>query len=116
MIQIIACRCTKQKFSEAGVGFYNEQKFYLQIKEVLVAPCPRNPMFKNSFRNIQVNTTWKCLLQERDHCNNRKTKCFNLNFIANKIKVLPGTVPSTVEINTIEEYLEREINSMLLFY
>ena len=69
MIQIIACRCTKQKFSEGGVDFYTEQKFYPQIKEVFVAPCPRHPMLKDKFINVQVDTTCKCLLQERGRCN-----------------------------------------------
>ena len=116
MTQIIACWCTKQKFSEAGVGFYTEQKFYPQIKEVLAAPCPRHPMFKDRFRNIQVDTTCKCLLQERGRCHSCKTKYFNLNFVADKIKVLPETVPSTAEIETIEEYLERDIKTMGFFF
>ena len=96
MIQIIACGCTKQKFSEACVGFYTKQKFYPQIKEVFVAPCPRQPMFKDRFWNVQVRTTSKCLLQGRGCHNNCKTKWFNLNFIADKIKVLPEAVPSPV--------------------
>ena len=116
MIQIIVCQCTKQKFSEAAVGFYTEQKFYPQIKEVFVAPCLRHLMFKDRFRTVQVDTTCKFLLLERGCCNNYKTKSFNLNFIADKIRVLPETVPSTVEIKTIEEYLERDIKSTLFFH
>ena len=63
MIQIIACRCTKQNFCEAVVDFYTEQRFYPQVKEVFVASCPRYPMFKDRFRNVPVDTTCKCLLQ-----------------------------------------------------
>ena len=49
MIQILTCTnidstytnsCTKQKFSEASVGLYNEQKFFPEIKEIFVVPCP----------------------------------------------------------------------------
>ena len=49
MIQILTCTnidltctnsCTKQKFSEASVGLYTEQKFGPEIKEIFVVPCP----------------------------------------------------------------------------
>ena len=62
MLQIIACGCTKQKFCEARVGFYTEQKFYPQIKvfvalaldtqcsrtgfEMFRSTLPANPYFR----------------------------------------------------------------------
>ena len=106
----------KKKISEAGVRFYAEQKFYPQIKELFLAPCYKHSMLKDRFRNVQIDTTCKCLLQERGCCNNCKTKCFNFNFIADKIKALPETVPSTVEIKTTGKCLERDIKSMLFFH
>lgn len=97
MIQIIACQCIKQKFSEAGVAYYTKQKFYLEIK-VFVAPCSRRPLFKDKFRYVQIDTSCKFMEQERGTCNNCKVKCFNLNFTANKIKVLPEPLPNNVQI------------------
>ena len=72
MIQILTCTnidltctnsCTKQKFSEASVGLYAEQKFCPEIKEIFVVPCPRHTIFKGRFRNVQIDTTCKCLVQ-----------------------------------------------------
>ena len=103
MIQIIVCSCAKSKF-------------YENIKDVNVVPCPRHLLFKERFTNVNVNISCKCLSLKRGRCNNCKTRCFTLNFIADKIKIFSLLdVPSDVHLKKIDDYLENDIKSMISF-
>ena len=113
MIQIIACRYTKSKFREVGTTIYSQNKNYEYIKEVFVVPCPRHPLFKERFLNTSVNITCKCLESTKGCCSNFKTRCFTLNFLADKIKVASVLdVPSDVQLKKIDDYLKSDIKSM----
>ena len=54
---------------------------------VFAAPCPRHPYFKERigfrFENISCN----CLDLQKGRCNNYKIICFNISFLADKIKL-----------------------------
>ena len=116
LIQIIACRCTEQKLREAGAGFYTETKFYPEIKDVFVVPCERHPMFKERFSNTRTEMSCKFLLQDTGRCTNCITKCFTLNFVADKLKLLPESVPDSIKLKPIDEYLKKDIKSMLFWH
>ena len=93
--------------------FYKEQKFYQDVKDVYVAPCSTHPMFKDRFRNVEVDISCKCLQQQTGRCSNCKTKCFTLKFIADKVKVLDlSVVPETVQLKTIDDYMKKNIKSI----
>ena len=116
LIQIIACRCTEQKLREAGAGFYTETKFYPEIKDVFVVPCERHPMFKERFSNTRIEMSYKCLLQDSGRCTTCNTKFFTLNFVANKLKFLPEFIPDSIKLKPIDEYLKKDIKSMLFWH
>lgn len=79
--------------------------------------CPRHLIFKDRFRNVAVDISCKCLEQPRGCCKYCKTKCFNLNFVADKIKVSQlSDVPSGVELQTIAEYLKVDIKGLLFLH
>ena len=64
------------------------------------------------FADISCN----CLNLDEGRCYNSKVICFNINFLADKIKVGHYfDVPSTVDIAPVETYLTK-IKSMLFFY
>ena len=51
------------------------------------------------------------------HCSNCKTRCFTLNFVADKIKIVDlFEIPNDIKVNTIKEYLENDIKTTLFFY
>ena len=87
MIQIICCTCAQQKLRRNGVDFYSDNKFYENIKRIFVVPCPRHPFFKDRigehFNNIKCN----CYGLKMKRCDNWRIICFNLNFLAEKIKM-----------------------------
>ena len=85
LIQIIACWCTELKLREPDVSFYTDTKFYSAVEEVFIAPCKRHLLFKNRFADLRIEMSCKCLLQDAERCTNCKTKCFTLNFLANKL-------------------------------
>ena len=81
-----------------------------------VLPCPRHPMFKDRFRNDAIDISCKCLEQSRGYCNNCKTKCFTLNFIADKVKISQLLdVPDDVQFKTIDNYL-KETSKVCCFF
>ena len=85
MIQIIVCICTKSKFRNSGITFYSQEKFYKNITDSYVVLAPRHPLFKERFRNVNVDISCKCLSLKRGRCNNNcKPQCFTLNLIAGK--------------------------------
>ena len=53
---------------------------------------------------------------DKGRCNACKTICFNLNFVTQKIKMSILDVPGSLQLKTIENYLKKDINSMLFFY
>ena len=116
LIQIIACRCTERKLREAGARFYMETKFYPEIKDVFVVPGERHPLCKGKFSNTGIEMSCKCLLQGTRRCTNCKTKYFTLNFVANKLKLLPESVPDSIKLKSIDQYLKKDINSMLFWH
>ena len=102
MIQIIVCRCTKSQFRESGTTFYSQNKFYENIKDVFVVPCPRHPLFKERFLKANVETSCKCLDLTKGRCSNCKRRCFTLDFIVEKTKVTSLLdVPSDVQLKKI---------------
>ena len=113
MIQIVCCSCTQKKLREDKVPFYVEKRFYDNIDKVFFAPCPRHPYFKERIGSQIAGIPCNCLNLDKGRCYNCKVICFNINFLAAKVKV--GDVPSTVDIVPIETYLA-SIKSMLFFY
>ena len=84
---------------------------------MFVAPCPRHPHFKERIRSRFTNIRCTCTQLTKGRCNNCKFICFNINFLADKIKVESYFgIPSTIEIKPIERYLMMDIKSMLFFY
>lgn len=55
------------------------------MKDVYVAPCDAQPLFKKRFLNPCVDLPCKCLLQGKGQCTNCKARCFALNFVVNKL-------------------------------
>ena len=53
---------------------------------------------------------------DKRRCNACKTICFNLNFAAEKIKMSILDVPDSLPLKTIENYLKKDIKSILFFY
>ena len=62
MKKIIVRDCTNRKFLNAGIDFIIETNFDKDEKvyKYLVAPCETHPLFKRSFRNVQVDETCLC--------------------------------------------------------
>ena len=117
MVQIICCRCTQQQLRDAGVDFHKEQNFYQDVKNVFVAPCSTHPMFKDRFRNVEVDICCKYLQQQTERCSDCKKSCFTLNFVAYKVKALDlSVVPETLQLKTVDNYLKKNIKSMLFFH
>ena len=80
---------------------------------VFVAPCPGHFYFKERIGSRFENISCNCLNLQKGRCNNCKIICFNINFLADKIKLRHYlNVPSKVDIVPIETYLEK-MNSML---
>lgn len=113
-IKIIPCWCTELKLREPSVGFYTDTKFYSAVKEVFVAPCKRHPLFKNRFADLYIEMSCKCLLQDAGRCTNCKAKCFTQNFLANKLKLLLESVPDSVKLKPMDEYLKKDVEGILL--
>ena len=89
------------------MSFYKDQKFYQHIKDAYVAPCPQGPLFKERFRNANVDLSCRCLEQDRGYCSNCKTRCFTLDCLGNKIKIAGlFEIPNDIKVKTIKEYLE----------
>ena len=57
-----------------------------------------------------------CLLQNRGRCTNCKTKCFTLNSVANKHKLMSEWVPESINLKSIKEYLQKDVDSMLFWH
>ena len=113
----MSCRCTQQKFRDAGVDFYSETKLYQDIKDVYVGPCPQHPLFKERFRNTNVDLSCRCLEQGRVPCSNWKTCCFTLNFVADKIKVYLCLLYLIVfNWKQLKDIWKKDIISMLFSY
>lgn len=83
---------------------------------MFVASCPRQPIFKERLLNVTVNMSCKCLDQSRGRCNNYKIKCFNLNFIADKIKVSSLDVPSGIQLKTIDDNLKKTLKACYFLF
>ena len=116
MIQIVCCRCTQRKLKEERVDFYVEKRFYQNIDRISVTPCPRHPYFKERIGSRFTRISCKCLELQKGRCNNCRKICFNLNFLAEKVKLGHYfDVPSMVDIAPIKQYLDN-IKSMLFFY
>ena len=116
MIQIISCICTEQKLREAGAAFYTEIKKFSEIKNVFVVLCERHPMFRERFANAHVEMFCKCLLQDNGRCKNCKTKCFTLKSVVSKCKLLPKSVSISIKLKPINEYLRKDLKSMLFWH
>ena len=79
-------------------------------------PPPRDPLFKEQFSNLNVNFLYKCLRLIRGRCNNCKTRCFTLIFIADKIKMFSLLeISSDAQLKKIDHCLENDMKSMLSF-
>ena len=116
MIQIVCCSCTQRKLKEERVDFYVEKRFYQNIDRISVTPCPRHPYFKERIGSRFTRILCKCLELQKGRCNNCRKICFNLNFLAEKVKLGHYfDVPSMVDIAPIKQYLDN-IKSMLFFY
>ena len=94
MIQVVCCSCSQQKLGSEGVDFYSEKKFYDSIDKIYVLSCPRHSYFKERIGSCFVNISCNCLNLEKGRCNNCKVIYFNLNFLADKIKVGRDTLTS----------------------
>ena len=116
MIQIIVCHCAKQRFREANVSFHFQEEFYDYIEDIFVVPCERHPLFKQCFGGGVVDVKCSCLHFDKGRCNNCKTRCFNLNFVADKIKAAEvANVSAGVKLMNIKDYLW-DIKILLCFY
>ena len=83
---------------------------------VFVAPILGHPYFKERTGSRFENISCNCLNLQKGRCNNCKIICFNINFLADKIKLGHYLdVPLTVDIVPIKIYLEK-MNSILFFY
>ena len=90
--------------------------FVAAAHKVFVAPRPRQPYFKGRIGSRFTDISSNCLNLDKGRCYNSKVICFNINFLADKIKVGHYfDVPSTVDIARVETYLTN-IKSMLFFY
>ena len=58
----------------------------------------------------------KCLLQDRGRCTNCKTKCFTLNFVVNKPKLMSEWVSENINLKPINEYLKKDVDSMIFWH
>ena len=115
MIQIVCCSCTQRKLIAEGVPFYTKKRFYYNLDMVFVALCLRHPFFKERTGSRFENISCNCHNLQKGRCNNCKIICFNINFLADKIKLGHYLdVPSTMDIVPIEIYLEK-MNSMFFF-
>ena len=82
---------------------------------VFVAPYPGHLYFKEHIGSRFENISCNCLNLQKGRRNNCKIIYFNINFLADKIKLRHYlNVPSEVDIVPIETYLEK-MNSMLFF-
>ena len=114
MIQIVCCSWTQQELVNEKLDFYTEKKIYQNIDRIFVAPCPRHPHFKERIGSRFTNITCTCTQLTKGRCNNCKLVCFDINFLADKIKVESYfDIPSTIEIKPIEQYLTMDIKSIL---
>ena len=115
MIQIMCCSCTQRKFRSEGTDFYTEKRFYDNIDKICVVPYPRHPYFKERIGSRFVNISCNYLNLEKGRCNNCKVICYNLNFLADKIKVGKYiNIPSDIVMVLIEQYL-MNMKNMLFF-
>ena len=116
IIQNICCSCIQRTLREDKVPFYVKKRFYDNTDKVFVAPCPRHPYFKERIGSRFSDISYNRLNLDKERCYNCKAICFNINFLADKVKVGHYfDVPSTVDIVPIETYLTN-IKSMLFFY
>ena len=116
MIHIVCCSCTQRKLISEGVDFYSEKTFYDNINKMYVVPCPRHSYFKERIGSRFVNISCNYLNLEKGRCNNCKMICFNLDFLADKIKAGRYiNIPSDIEMVPIEQY-SMNMKSMLFFY
>ena len=105
MIQIVCCECTQPKLRGHGVDLYSNKRFYQNIEKNFVAPCSKHPLFKENISQRFNHMKCNCTSLEKGPCNNCKIICFNLNSLAEKIKIgRISDVPAEAEIKTIEEY------------
>ena len=112
----LCCSCTQQKLRGNGVNFYSSKRFYQNNEEIFVAPCSRHPFFKERIGSRFIDVTCNCANLEKGRCNNCKIICYNLNVLADKIKIARfRDVPAEVKIKTIEQHLS-DIKSELFFY
>ena len=112
----LCCSCTQQKLRGNGVDFYSSKRFYQNIEEIFVAPCSRHPFFKERIGSRFIDVTCNCANREKGRCNNCKIICYNLNVLADKIKIARfRDVPAEVKIKAIEQHLS-DIKSELFFY
>ena len=117
MIQIVCCSCTQRKLRANNVAFYidADKKFYDHINKIFVALCTRHPYFNEGIGFCFIDITCNCEKLARGRCYNCKVLYFNINFLADKIKVAHYfDVLSTIEMMPIEAYLAN-IKSMLVF-
>ena len=116
MIQIIACVCTKNKLVQSGVVFFTDNNFFPEIERVFVVIYQTRQFFVDTFNeNCLSSISCKCLEMDKGRCNACKTICFNLNFIAQKIKMSILNVPDSIQRKPIEVYLKKGIKKMLFF-
>ena len=102
MIEIVCCSCTQQKLRSEKVDFYTEKTFYQNTDKIFVAPCPRHPHFKERIGSRFTNITCTCTQLTKRRRNNCKLICFNINFLADKIKVESYfDITSTTEIKPL---------------
>ena len=87
MIQIVCSSCTQRKLRAERVPFYTDKRFYDNINMVFVATCPRHHYFKERTGSRFENLSCNCLNLQKGRCSNCKIICFNINFLAEKIKL-----------------------------
>ena len=105
MIQIICCSCTQRTVRNNSIDFYSNKTFYENNDRIFVAPCPRHPFFKEKIGSRFSDIICNCVYLENGRYNNCKIICFNLNFLADKIKIGRFIdVSAEVKMKTIEEY------------
>ena len=109
MNKIIVRDCTKRKFLNAGIDFIIETNFDKDetVYKCLVAPCETQPLFKRSFRNVQVDETCLCKnVTGRHNCEGCKIKCYSLNFLVEQM-VSAKWFSKDVQLIDINKYLEK---------
>ena len=118
MIQIVYCSCIQRKLRAGKVAFYNDadKKSYDSTDKTFVAPCRKHPYFNERICTRFTDIACYCEKLAWGRYYNYKVLCFNISFLADKIKVEHYfDIASTIEMIPIETYLTN-IKSMLFFY